>query len=148
MELKDKVFAYITHRNRLLVLDHPESPDVATQVPAGTRDEEEPPDVAVLREAEEETGLKGLRLDAFLGEVDFQVPERNQIHRRRFYHLICENAPAERWQHYEELPSDGTTAPILFELHWVSLTDAIPVLPHGHDAMLGALLDRMHLNAG
>jgi 8-oxo-dGTP diphosphatase len=147
MELKHKVFAYITHGDRLLVFDHPQHPQVATQVPSGTREETETPEVAVLREAEEETGLSGLTLQGFLGEVDFSVPERCEIHRRRFYHLTCKEAPADRWQHYEELPSDGTTEPILFELYWVSLPDGIPALPHGHDALLAALFDRMNLNA-
>ena len=142
MELRHKVFAYITHGNRLLVFDHPHHPDAGTQVPAGTRPEEEPPDVAVLREAGEETGLGGLKLAGFLGEVDHPVPERSQVHRRRFYHLISTESPPERWQHYERTPSDPTE-PILFELYWVELADGVPSLAPGHDAMLEQLLNTM-----
>ena len=147
MELKHKVFAYITHGNRLLVFDHPHHPEAGTQVPAGTRGERERPDEAVLREAKEETGLLELVLNGFLGEVDHPVPERNQLHRRRFYHLICASDAPDRWQHWERHPSDGTTVPILFELYWVDLSDGVPELAPGHDAMLERLSDQMYLEA-
>ena len=143
MELKHKVFAYITNGNRLLVFDHPEHPEAGTQVPSGTRPEEESSEAAVLREAEEETGLEGLKIEGFLGEVDFLVPEWNQLLRRRFYHLSCPGTPADRWRHFERHPSDGTTAPILFELYWVDLPDGVPPLSPGHDAMLKYLIERI-----
>ena len=143
MELKHKVFAYITNGNRLLVFDHPEHPETGTQVPAGTRMEDEPPEAAVLREVEEETGLTDLRFESFLGEVDFPVPEWNQVLRRRFYHLSCPGTPPERWRHYERHPSDGTTEPILFELYWVDLSNGVPSLSPGHDAMLKELIERI-----
>lgn len=54
---KDKVLAYITHGNRLLVFRHPHAPEAGIQVPAGTVEEGEDPGTAVLREAAEETGL-------------------------------------------------------------------------------------------
>lgn len=60
MKLKHKVFAYVTNGERLLMLDHPEYPEVETQVPAGTQSEHESPEKAVLREAWEETGLDDL----------------------------------------------------------------------------------------
>ena len=147
MELKHKVFAYITSGSRLLVFDHAHHPEAGTQVPAGTRFEEELPEDAVLREAEEETGLSGLRVAGFLGEVDHLVPERNQLHRRRFYHLVCLSSEIEGWQHHERFPSDGTTEPILFELFWVDMPNGVPVLAPGHDAMLGKLMESMGLEA-
>jgi len=141
--LTHKVFAYVTHGRRLLVLDHPDSPEAGTQLPAGTRREDEPPEEAVLREAAEETGLEGLRVAAFLGEVDHPVPEWGQSHRRRFHHLTCEGEPPERWRHWERLPSDGTTEPILFELYWADLPHGVPPLAPGHDALLPRLVARM-----
>lgn len=145
MELKHKVFAYITHRDRLLVFDHPLHPEAGTQVPAGTREEEEPPEAAVLREAQEETGLENLTVLRFLGEADFPVPDRGQLHRRRFYHLRCPDPSPERWQHYERFPSDGTAEPILFELYWVNLFGGVPPLAPGHDAMLEELVKQMRI---
>jgi 8-oxo-dGTP pyrophosphatase MutT (NUDIX family) len=143
--LKHKVFAYITSGRRLLVFDHPHHPEAGTQVPAGTRPKNEAPERAVLREAKEETGLSGLRLVRFLGEVDHPVPALAQVHHRRFYHLLCTGSPPERWQHDECDPSDGSPAPILFELYWVDMPDAIPELAPGHGALLGALMDEMGL---
>jgi 8-oxo-dGTP pyrophosphatase MutT (NUDIX family) len=55
--LKQKAFAYITHGRRLLVFSHPHSPAAGIQVPAGTIEPGEPPELAVLREAAEAPGL-------------------------------------------------------------------------------------------
>lgn len=145
MELTHKVFAYITHGNRLLVLDHVDFPEDLPQVPAGTRPENEDPEEAVLREAWEETGIEGLKIDSFLGEIDFTWSGSDKIFRRRFYHLIYDSSPAERWQHYEEHPSEGPIDPILFELYWVDLPNDIPELSPGHGAFLQQLLSRMNL---
>ena len=139
MEIRHKVFAYITHGRRLLVFDHVHYPEAGTQVPAGTRPPDEEPEAAVLREAFEETGLANLRLVRFLGEVDMPFPEQNAIHRRRFYHLVCEDErPPERWQHPELHSSEGN-GPIWFEHYWVDLPDGVPPLSGRHDAFLDEL---------
>ena len=145
MDLKHKVFAYITHGSRLLVFDHVDFPDDAPQVPAGTRPEDEDPEAAVLREAWEETGLEGLKVEKYLGEIDFSWEGDDKVFRRRFYHLVCVGSPPERWQHYEDHPSEGPTDPILFELYWVDLPNDVPEMALGHDAFLQQLLDRMNL---
>ena len=145
MDVVHKVFAYITHGNRLLVFDHVDFPEDAPQVPAGTRPEDEDAEAAVLREAWEETGLDGLKVEAFLGQIDFSWEGSDKIFRRRFYHLICGGSPATRWRHYEEHPSEGPTDPILFELYWVDLPDGVPALSPGHDAFLQQLASRMNL---
>ncbi len=146
--IKHKVLAYITHHHRLLVFSHPDFPDAGIQVPAGTLEAGEHPAVGVMREAFEETGLQALRLDAFLGEYDHEFPEFGHVHRRRFYHLICEEMPPERWQHCEMHPSDGSPAPIRFEFFWAQLPDGtspcnVPDLAPGHEKMLPQLLARL-----
>ena len=103
--------------------------------------ETEDPAAAVMREAREETGLDGLELIGFLGESDFPVPERGELHRRRFYHLRCTGEAPSRWEHDEQDPSDGSTEPILFELYWVDLRNGLPALAPGHGRMLPSLLD-------
>jgi len=138
--VKHKVFAYITHGDRLLVFGHPDFPEAGRQVPAGTIGEGEDPEEAVMREALEETGLEGLRLQAYLGEAEFYCRERDEIAHRHFYHLTCDDQPPERWRHQETRPSDGTTEPITFEFFWVRLPDGVPPLAPGHDALLPALL--------
>lgn len=145
MDLVQKVFAYITHEGRLLVFDHVDFPEDAPQVPAGKRSEDEDPGDAVLREAWEETGLDGLTIASFLGEIDFSWPGDDRVFRRRFYHLVCPDSPGERWQHYEAHPSEGAPDPILFELYWVDLPDGVPELAPGHDPFLQQLIARMNL---
>jgi 8-oxo-dGTP diphosphatase len=147
MELKRKAFVYITHRHRLLVFSHPDFPEAGIQVPAGTlREGEEPVDGAV-REAREETGLANLRLVSFLGCCDYPVPEWNQLHRRYFFHLACDEPPGERWQHWETDPSQGTARPICFEFFWADLPDGLPALQPGHGGMLPALLAGLGLSS-
>ena len=69
--VKHKVFAYITWGDRLLVFSHPYAPEAGNQVLAGTMEEGEEPEEAIMREAFEETGLNGLQLRAFLGAFLF-----------------------------------------------------------------------------
>jgi ADP-ribose pyrophosphatase YjhB (NUDIX family) len=54
------VLAYITCQQKLLVFRHSYEPEAGIQVPAGTIEEGEPPEQAVLCEAFAETGLTGL----------------------------------------------------------------------------------------
>lgn len=138
----DKAMAYITHRDRLLVFRQPDFPEAGIQVPGGSIEPGEPPEVAVLREAFEETGLDCLRLARFLGEriFDCRPRGRDEIYRRYFYHLRCEGAePPETWRHAEQTPSDGSPGPITFELFWASLPDGMPLLI----AEMGALLPEL-----
>jgi 8-oxo-dGTP diphosphatase len=70
--VKRKAFAYITHRDQLLLFTHPLSPEAGIQAPAGTLEDGEEPEAGVLREAMEETGLTGL-----------EVVTSNSVRRRR-----------------------------------------------------------------
>ncbi|HEX9921823.1 MAG TPA: NUDIX domain-containing protein [Anaerolineae bacterium] len=142
--LIDKVFAYITYTDRLLVFSHPDSPEAGIQVPAGTVKQGEPPEEAVMREAIEETGLQTLTLAAYLGQVDHPVPQQDQVHRRRFYHLICRGTPPARWQHYETDPSEGASDRIRFEFFWARLPNGLPELAPGHARLLSKLLKSLN----
>jgi 8-oxo-dGTP pyrophosphatase MutT (NUDIX family) len=63
-----KVTAFITQHRRgkdhLLLFRHPTA---GIQIPAGTVEDGEPAESAVIREAREETGLRGLRVERYLG---------------------------------------------------------------------------------
>ena len=142
---KHKVYAYITHSNRLLVFRHVDVPDAGVQVPGGTMEEGEVPEEAAMREAFEETGLPGLRMRAFLGDTLHVVPEQGITHRRYFYHLVCDETPPERWRHDELDPSDGSPAPITFAFNWVPLPDGVPTLIGDLDEMLPALFGLLEL---
>jgi 8-oxo-dGTP pyrophosphatase MutT (NUDIX family) len=86
----EKVTAFITRNGGqdLLLIQHP---DAGIQLPAGTVEEDESPERAVLREVREETGLEstgdpaagGLRLVQYIGLLDEVAPEPQRYVLRR-----------------------------------------------------------------
>ncbi len=144
-----KVLAYVTHGNRLLVFTQPESPEAGIQVPGGTVEPDEQLDEAALREAIEETGLTGLHLGAFLGDVRLDQSDigLEEIHHRHFYHIYCDEPSLESWRHYEYTASDRPTGhkPIPFDFYWVNLPDDVPSLCPGHDAFIPQLITLLSL---
>lgn len=138
-----KVYAYITHANRLLVFRHTHAPEAGIQVPGGSVEPGEPLDTAALREASEETGLSGLRLVRLLGSDRRAHPGGSQIYQRSFYHLTCTHPPPETWVHYEYHPSDGSPAPIEFSFFWAALPGNVPALAGAQDALLPQLIDSL-----
>ena len=57
MKRRQRAYAYITNRGSLLVFRQPAYPEAGIQITAGTVQQGEDVKSAVLREAEEETGL-------------------------------------------------------------------------------------------
>lgn len=137
----EKVVAYVTWAERLLVFRHTRLPQAGIQVPAGTIEAGERPELAVLREAREESGLEGLAIEAFLGrrELDMSPWGRDEIQRRHFYHLLFAGSAPERWRHLEASPSDGGS-PIEFELYWVAWPDGVPGLAARQGELLSLLV--------
>lgn len=135
-----KVVAYITLGDRLLVFNHRDFPEAGVQVPAGTVEEGEDIARAVLREAEEETGLADLRLVSYLGARDFDAAPAQrpgEIHERHFFHLrAAANAP-EKWRHWEMTPSGEDKTPVAFDLYWVEREKAR--LDFDFEALLGKI---------
>ncbi|GAB5490642.1 MAG: NUDIX domain-containing protein [Phototrophicaceae bacterium] len=136
--MKKKVFAYITQNDRLLVFEQPDSPEAGIQVPAGSLEINETPEAGALREAQEETGLEVLSVVRFLGEQtrDMSDYDKQEIHHRYFYHLICEQDTPETWLHGERFPSDQPhhdgSITHLFRLYWVEIGQ-LPKLIADHD---------------
>ena len=119
-----KVVAYIVRGDSLVVFTHEndENPllESGLQVPAGTMHEGEEPADAVLREAFEETGLRGLRIVRYLGHDEVTGPgSPPQV--RHFFHLEADDAPDE-WLHVER--DEGTGAPRPFRLFWLGRSQA------------------------
>jgi 8-oxo-dGTP diphosphatase len=128
--MNEKVVAYITWGDRLLILSHPLHPEAEIQVPSGTVEEGEAPGDAVLREAQEETGLVGLEIRSRLGSRDYDMSRFGApgVQRWHFYHLEFRGEAPEMWCHCDLHPSDGSLGPIEFELSWVSFPDSVPKL--------------------
>ncbi len=127
MKRVQKVVAYITLGSRLLVFTHRDYPESGVQVPAGTVEEGEALDRAVLREAEEETGLKNLKLVKYLGSRDFDAAvsaNPGEIHERHFFHLEAANPAPEKWRHWEMTPHGEDKTPVAFDLSWAEKNNA------------------------
>lgn len=123
--MKQKVYAYITHGTRLLVMRHPDSPESGIQVAGGTVKKGEDLVSAVLREVEEETGLMNLEFHGCLGASIRYMKDvgLDEVHHRFFYHLVCLEEPPASWRHDENDPSDGSPGPIRMEWFLVELSE-------------------------
>ena len=138
----DKVVAYLLQTGLLAVFRHDNDHDPLTesglQVPAGTRCPGEDLGAAVLREAQEETGVRGLRVVRFLGESEYDMrPYSNTVHRRHFFQLSCTHLLPDTWQHVERDGGAGPPRPFTFS--WLEPRRA-HVLAAGQGALLGRLV--------
>lgn len=146
--MRHRVFTYITRQENLLVFDHVDQQYLDPQVPGGTIENGEDPEVAALREATEETGLEELNVNALLGsfEQDLVSIGRNEVIHAWFYHLSTVQETLPRWRHFELDPSGGTD-PIEFELYWVPMNN-IPKLGGLDNAMLAELRESVRSVSG
>jgi 8-oxo-dGTP pyrophosphatase MutT (NUDIX family) len=140
-----KVYAYITYEDQLLLFRHTRYPEAGIQVPGGTVEEGETPEEAVLREAREETGLNELSIRTYLGATEFDLSAVGSIgiHQRHFFHLLFNGIFQERWRHFEKTPSNGHPEPIEFEFYWVKVPEDVPELI----AEQGKFLSKLELKA-
>jgi 8-oxo-dGTP pyrophosphatase MutT (NUDIX family) len=145
MSHTEKVYAYITNADRLLVFRHVEFPEAGIQVPGGTLDAGETPAEAVQREAREETGLTTLVLKKYLGKSEYRVPGTRppETILRHFFHFTSPPDAPGTWQHAELHPSDGSSAPILFEFFWLTIDEAAQELNPYYTAKLQELFENL-----
>jgi len=92
---------------------------------------------AVMREAQEETGLTHLHLIKKLGVARRDLAEfgLTEVQERHYFLLECTDYPGDTWIAYEETPSDGSQGPIPFRFFWVD-RNKVPALAGGMDEML------------
>jgi len=138
---KDKVLCYIVRDGRLLVFRHTDYSyeEVGIQVPAGSIRAGETPENAALREAREETDLKGFKIVRKLGQTEYDIsPYRFELQQRHVFHLELTEPTPERWDSQEN--HDGKQEPTRFECFWIPL-EAAHVLQSGQGALLGRLYD-------
>ncbi|KAK0639463.1 NUDIX hydrolase [Cercophora newfieldiana] len=114
-----KVIAFVVHDGAVAVFRHDDE-SCGLQVPAGTLRDGESPEAGALREAEEETGLSGLRTVSFLGRYQWDIsPIREEIQDRYVYLLAVDGPVPERWESFEN--HDGTLPPTPFHFFWLPL---------------------------
>ncbi|MEV6072258.1 NUDIX domain-containing protein [Nocardia sp. NPDC052001] len=138
---KEQVLAYIVRDGRLLVFRHIDysREEVGIQVPAGSVQDGETPEDAVLREAREETGFTEFTIVRKLGEYTYDIsPYRFEIQHRHVFELELGQDTPERWNSREG--HDGVGEPTRFECFWIPL-EAAHVLQSGQGALLGRLFD-------
>ncbi|MFB7718404.1 NUDIX domain-containing protein [Nocardia sp. NPDC056100] len=138
---KEKVLAYIVRDGKLLVFRHSDYSweEVGIQVPAGSVQDGEMPEDAVLREAREETGFTEFTIVRKLGEYTYDIsPYRFEIQHRHVFELKLGQDTPERWNSREEHGGEGE--PTRFECFWIPL-EAAHVLQSGQGALLGRLFD-------
>ena len=143
MKTRHRAYAYVTHGRRLLLFTHPRSPEAGIQVPAGTIQEGENPADAALREAREETGLASLRLVRFLAQDtrDMRDCGTDELQYRWFYHIACDENPAEHWSHGEFDGNGRLVHP--FEFFWAQLPNGVPTLVANYGDMLPQLIESL-----
>lgn len=125
MTTKEKVLAYIYREHKgslqVLVFDHPNVPEVNSQVPAGTLQENEKPEDGVLREILEESGLKFDRVDHYLGQFEYIADYKNEIHKRHVYSILSTGLP-NSWSH--KVKSCDEDNGEVFDYYWLPLEKA------------------------
>lgn len=114
---------------RLLVFDHLDVPAAGTQVPAGGIHDGEAPDVAVVRELVEESGIDDAVLVRKLGEAwrmaeSGNVPPGFEEQVTHAYHLVLHDLGerADTWE-WDECDG-GDVVKHRFVLRWATLDQA------------------------
>ena len=113
MLYKKKVYAYITREKegvmQLLVFKHRDIHEAGIQVPGGTVDEGETLEAAILREVQEESGLRHLCIERFLADYIIHMKEKHSEGGEEIANCdICgkDMLKASLWLHKKTMHSD------------------------------------------
>ena len=141
LPIREKVAAYITRADFLLIFTERNFTEIGLQIPSGSVEFGEDLEEAVIREVYEESGLRNLRVNKYFGihDIDQRKYGQERIHRIHFFHLICEEDTPASWSHEEKNPSerDSTTPErIIFDFQWLKLSDVKNGLKEGFDVYL------------
>jgi len=106
------------------------------QVPAGTVEAGEGLESALLRELQEESGIREINRPAPLGSYEFDMRAfgRDELQRRHVFQVAPTGHLPDSWDHTERNASDG--GEYLFRFEWVELTEAERLLPEGQRRLL------------
>ncbi|MET8150444.1 NUDIX domain-containing protein [Actinoplanes sp. NPDC049668] len=137
--------SYITRsgpRGReLLVFDYPSAPDAGTHLPGGGVEPGERPDAAALREAVEETGIRGgLELRGVVGVQ--QGTYNTGDPRISIYFHLATDEPRDAWTHTMVGDDGAWDTGLRIHCRFVPLAEAADLLRtswHHQEEFVGAL---------
>lgn len=137
--MKKKVLAFITRKSgnntELLVFDQRGHPEAGTQIPAGTVEDNEAVETALIREIFEESGLDLLHSGKFLGEFHFTYEDKQEL--RHIFHVSVDIPLKDEWEH--TVGGDGIDKGMVFKYYWVPLSSAHEKLCHYQNAYLSLI---------
>ncbi|PFF68186.1 NUDIX hydrolase [Bacillus thuringiensis] len=123
MLYKKKVHAYITREKegvmQLLVFKHRDIHEAGIQVPGGTVDEGETLEAAILREVQEESGLRHLCIERFLADYIIHVKEKQEYEKRHFFHVTLLTDVKDTWEHIVSAGEKDQS--LAFSYEWVNI---------------------------
>ncbi|HDR7800023.1 NUDIX domain-containing protein [Bacillus tropicus] len=120
---KKKVHAYVTREKegvmQLLVFKHRDIPEAGIQVPGGTVDEGETLEAAILREVQEESGLRHLCIERFLADYIIHVKEKKEYQKRHFFHVTLLTDVKDSWEHIVSAGEEDEG--LVFSYEWIDI---------------------------
>ncbi|MHB0801053.1 NUDIX domain-containing protein [Bacillus thuringiensis] len=123
MLYKKKVHAYITREKegvmQLLVFKHRDIHEAGIQVPGGMVDEGETLEAAILREVQEESGLRHLCIERFLADYIIHVKEKQEYEKRHFFHVTLLTDVKDTWEHI--VSAGEKDEGLAFSYEWVNI---------------------------
>lgn len=141
---KRKVIAYVLQRRDdqwlIAIFKHRDFPEAGLQVPGGTVDDGESIEAAVLREVQEESGLKQFTSIFLLGTDEFLHSEKSEIHDRHFFALIFGGEAPSTFTH--QVSAGIEDSGLVFLYTWYHL-EKVPPLAAEQGAYLPSLKARL-----
>ena len=120
-------------RPELLTIESLEYPEEGIQVPAGRIDHDEEMEAGLLRELEEETGVRRARIVRELPEFECNYRTFSRSHA---FHVVVEEETPDEWEH--RVAGKGADAGLTHHCRWVPLSTDLP-LWNTRDPMLAKL---------
>ncbi|GAB3995975.1 NUDIX domain-containing protein [Glycomyces albus] len=104
LEFRQRAASYVFRRDaggevEVLVMLHRDAPEAGTQIPGGGARPHETPGEAAIREAVEETGVRGLAFGEVMGSLLFREPELAQGHQVTTYSWLTTRDDRDAWDH-------------------------------------------------
>ncbi|QGH34468.1 NUDIX domain-containing protein [Gracilibacillus salitolerans] len=134
-----KAYGYVTRikngKTQVLVFQHPIA-EAGIQVPKGTVKPYEDTKNAVIREMEEETGLRNFMVVDLIAE-DFWENDDGTIHNRFFYKLTV-NVVEDKWDY--KPTGGGEEEDLTFHYFWISSENEIELI-RGHGDYLNLIFN-------